>query len=430
MDCDGPNATCVAGACELGCSQGGNCPFGLQCLTATNLCVRCLADDDCPNRNICEDNDCVPGCRVDDDCGNGRLCVSNACVTGCTVMPNSCPPAQVCDPSLGPAGQCRPGCNSAADCGDQNQFTCVQNQCVGNCQNDDECNRSSICEMGACVPGCRPPEKTCGDGFYCTSTASNQAGQCLRGCDTDDDCGGVENICNVPTHTCVECLSNMDCTLGGNVMATCDTATSTCQITCQSGQFDLCRALGFFCDETSMTCVGCTSTDDCDAFESCTANRCVPNNNLPLCAPCDTDEQCGGAADLCVTRQFNGRSERVCGTDCASGQACPSGTACLQVGGGTTPVRGRQCLPVNSVGSTSCAARLDMEAQVECNRGQDCGLSGGTNTPDAICSGAGSSEGLCTVFCTVGGNDCPPGFTCEDPPDSPNQMFRPRCGPN
>ncbi|MBI5498370.1 MAG: hypothetical protein HY904_25435 [Deltaproteobacteria bacterium] len=404
-DCSGNNPQCISGGCRTGC-QSGQCGWPLTCDAATQTCVRCVDDTQCPVGRVCEANDCVPGCRDN---------------------PNTCPAGSYCRTDLGPSGQCQAGCTQASDCGDPAQFLCTNNQCIRQCQVDDVCPLGSVCNAGSCVAGCRPPTRDCPRGQYCTSTTTNTVGQCLAGCDADTDCTTLQhNKCEVASHACVECLGTPDCQVLGNG-ATC-TAEYTCSVTCdpQAG-FDTCRVVpGFFCSPTLQVCVQCEGAADCSAWEQCTAERCVPTGNRPLCAPCDSDDQCGGAADLCVTHRVGFRTESACGTDCSAGQACPAGTACTEVG---NPVRGRQCLPSNSVhGEDSCAAYLDLVNQQPCNFGQECGLSGGSLQGDSICSGAGASDGLCTVLCTLGGTDCPTGFTCEDPPDT-QRVYPPRCGP-
>lgn len=431
MDCTQPNAQCVSGACRAGCGAGGDCPFPLTCETATNSCVRCLGDGECGTLQICQQNECVAGCRADGDCPNGAVCETTQCVPGCRTNPDTCPTGTVCRVAQGQAGQCQAGCNQPDDCGPPGEFQCVNNQCIRQCQGDNECPTGAICQNGGCEEGCRPPTRDCAPGRYCTATGSGQAGACLPGCEENGDCVGITNVCRSADHTCVECLETADCTLGGNVAATCNTTSNTCDITCDaSAGFDLCLVLGFRCDANTMTCVECTDMGGCDPFESCVDARCVPQANRPLCADCSSDEQCGDTADLCVTRFAANRQERVCGTDCSNGGTCPAGTECTQVGGGMTPLRGHQCLPVNSaMASASCAARNDLMGSTECNRGSQCGLNGGGFSSDAICSGAGGSQGHCSVFCTLGGTDCPTGFFCEDPPDSPQQEYPPRCSP-
>ena len=262
------------------------------------------------------------------------------------------------------------------------------------------------------------------------------SGQCLAGCDADEDCAFQrEDKCNVTTHACVECLTAMDCNVPGFDMPSCN--NNICELPCNpAAGFDTCIILGLDCDAMTMTCVECNTAMDCDPFQACTNHRCVDTGGRPLCAECDNDDQCGGPNDLCVTRTIRNSTEQVCGVDCSTpgSPQCPVGTTCQQVGGGNgTPARGMQCLPANSIHQATCAGYNDLVAEQQCLDSRQCGMLGGANAQlmgDAICSGAGASDGHCSVLCTMGGNDCPAGFFCEDPPDTPQQEFRPRCGPN
>ncbi len=431
-DCGGQNPLCDNGTCRESCNGAMQCPSPLTCDTTINACVRCLDDNGCRNGSICVNRDCVAGCRLDADCAPGDVCEADQCVAGCRANPNTCRPGFICQEAQGNAGVCVNGCNVPEDCGDPTQFACTNGTCVRNCQADGDCPLGTICEAGACARGCRAPDRGCPNGSYCDALASGAAGQCLAGCDGNEDCfGGIARTCDTAAHSCVECLVSQDCELpgpGSNVVVAC-TPENLCQITCDpSAQFSVCQALGWTCSDQSNTCVECVEDQDCGAFETCLNSRCAGQPNRPLCAECDTDDDCGGPADLCVTRQLVVGQERVCGVDCSTGQACPAGTTCQTVGGGNgIPPRGQQCLPFNSVHRfTTCAARNDVIAGVECTTGGQCGTAGGFGGQgDAICSGFGASDGQCSVFCAVNGNDCPEGFFCEDPPGDP----APRCGP-
>ncbi|MEW5849231.1 MAG: hypothetical protein AB2A00_10465 [Myxococcota bacterium] len=436
-DCPFDGAVCTEGQCRLSCSDQEPCPQPLTCRD-DGICVRCVEDAQCGPQRICEANECVEGCRNDGACPPGSVCESLQCVAGCRASPNSCPLGSICDETLGEAGVCVSGCVEASDCGDPANFTCENGQCVQSCLGDDNCPQGSICDQGTCVEGCRPPNRGCPRGQYCDASGSGQAGQCLTGCDSNEDCSFQrENICNPDTHSCVECMVTEDCTFGGNVQSTCN-QDNLCETTCDPNGWDYCQISGFFCEADpnnpdTGVCVECVEDADCDEFEQCNNSRCEAQAGRPLCAPCETDDQCGDGNDLCVRHVVFGQVENVCGVDCSNGEACPAGTTCQQVGGQNgQPVRGQQCLPSNSVHEATCSARRDMIDELECNRSSECGMLGFANQGgdgDAICSGAGLSEGHCTVFCDMNGNDCPEGFFCEDPPDQGNTEYRPRCSP-
>jgi hypothetical protein len=206
----------------------------------------------------------------------------------------------------------------------------------------------------------------------------------------------------------------------------CDTVNRECALQCSSDEYIwACEGRGWYCDpDRDNLCVECLEDEHCAAFAHCDGNvgRCVEDDGRPLCAPCDADDQCGDAGDLCVNLDHGFMlDEQVCGLDCSAGLTCPPGTSCQEVG---EPVRGAQCLPHNTVMELStCKAFIDTSEFVECQSSWDCGL---TRNRDAICSDVGLSAGHCTMLCDPAVQDQCPGIqaVCQ-----PIEGDAPRCGP-
>ncbi len=132
------------------------------------LCVQCFEHEQCtsPALNWCHQYDweCVQ-CLQESHCPMGTVCVgsSSTCEIGCT-SDARCPPADdpdrtVCDPTLGPHGEC------------------VE------CLSDDECDLGYRCSGGGCVEGCTG----------------------------DHNCPPHKPSCDLLADRCVECLTHSDC---------------------------------------------------------------------------------------------------------------------------------------------------------------------------------------------------------------------------
>ena len=111
---------------------------------------------------------------------------------------------------------------------------------------------------------------------------------------------------------------------------------------------------------------------------------CVPPAEV-LCQPCGTDLDCGGLEDRCVDLQDGS----YCGTACQTGDDCPTGAVCQDLGGGN-----RQCIPELGV----CGGCLD-EDQDRHGIGPECLASDCDDLDESIYEGAPES-------CDNVDNDC------------------------
>ena len=104
----------------------------------------CKADKDCKSPLVCASNKCVE-CAEDSQCPKGKRCDANACVTKpeCT-KDDQCPAGKVCQ-----AGKCKP-CALDNECGVGG--TCDNGACkrANKCTKDDECKDDEDCKDGFC----------------------------------------------------------------------------------------------------------------------------------------------------------------------------------------------------------------------------------------------------------------------------------------
>jgi len=180
--CDG------AGAC-VECNDAGQCADdGNDCTAAAcegNQCGQTTVMDGtvCDfmgGDGICEAGTCVeaPACISPGDCDDGNVCTTDDCVDGeCSFAPND---GASCDAGGVPG-------------------TCDAGACVGlcdgvNCPSGSQCVQDGSCDdqSGECIPGANEPIDTA-----CTQGGGNVcdgAGACVE-CNSDDQCAGSD-ICN------------------------------------------------------------------------------------------------------------------------------------------------------------------------------------------------------------------------------------------
>ena len=174
---------------------------GLDCVN-TNADPRYCGDceTECPSGSVCESGDCVnPGdCRNDPStCTGFSYCdeSSGECVPGCTETSQCEGDNQVCDPEL-------------RDCVCADGFESCQSGCVdtqrdpsfcGNCSTS--CPTGFVCEAGECFDAgdCRTNGIGCSGFTYCDGASGN----CLPGCELDEQCPEENEVCDLGIHDCV-----------------------------------------------------------------------------------------------------------------------------------------------------------------------------------------------------------------------------------
>ncbi|MCP4647431.1 MAG: DUF11 domain-containing protein [bacterium] len=187
---------------EDDCVTDEDCPEGEICLDDECVPDECETDEDCPPEEVCLDGECVE-CEDDSDCPEGEICEENECVPDECETDEDCPPEEVCLD-----GECV-DCIEDEDC-PPGEICTEENECV-ECEDDSDCPEDMVCEDGECEEECSI-DADCPDVEYCA----------------DGVCEEVECPCGeVADHTCIEyeCCTDSDCPVG----YICDPETHECE---------------------------------------------------------------------------------------------------------------------------------------------------------------------------------------------------------
>lgn len=367
----------------------------------------------------CAEADCVEGTSC--GCTNGAACANPSCVDE-LVDPLALEPTN--DPGALP-----PSSNIPIECG-SGQALCGS-ECVdlqtdarfcGECLN--ACNTGDACVSGRCVDpdDCRTNPSRCTGFTYCEESA----GECLRGCAFNDQCGRDEQ-CDTTSHECVcdgdlvRCPSDfgecVDITMDLAFCGDCDTTCPSNNV-CSAGVcVDLgdCRTNGVgctgfsYCNESTGNCIrGCVLDEQCGApNQVCDIelNDCVCDDGFRRCPPVVGD---------CVDTQTDLTYCGDCDTSCSSVEVCEGGI-CLDPDDCRTNEIGCSGFTYCDDSTGNCLAGCDREAQCpgandrcdleshtcECNEGLlRCGIECVDVQEDAR-------------YCGDCANACEPGETCE-----------------
>ncbi|MGA7124065.1 MAG: hypothetical protein WBY94_28440, partial [Polyangiaceae bacterium] len=240
--------------------------------------------------------------------------------------------------------------------------------CV-DCLTNAQCPKATnVCLAGTCV--------ACATSADCAGTStpvcwpSNHT--CHASCAGDGGiaCVGPEDHCDTATGACVGCTSNQECAAdagGSGRRPVCDMTTLQCvqcvsTTDCNAGD----AGTRLLCDEASHGCVECIADSDCATSAAgpvCRAGVCNPG--------CTTNTQCpmDGGTPICDTAR-NACVECLANTDC-SGDTPFCRTAGF--GGGPIINRCEACLPAvgmdagvrgcdGGAGSTRCGPPPGMPA--------------------------------------------------------------------
>jgi len=251
---------------------------GRALLTALAIAAMALVGTGCVQVDPCSDDPC------DDD----DLCTTDVCTVvsedvassgfTCTNTPVDCDD-EFCNPV---DGEC---------------VECLTND---QCDNGDFCDGPEVCANNTCVDG-------------------------------PDPCDAATEVCDEVNDECdLVCTSDADCPDDGlfcNGDESCDTANGVCV---SAGDPCAGNAATPVCNETGDSCVECLTDAQCTAPDTCVANVCTP----PVAA-CETDEDCDDGlfctgVETCNTSSFQCETT---GNPCAAGETCDEDTdACFTPG--------------------------------------------------------------------------------------------------
>ncbi len=279
------------------------------------------------------------------------------------------------------------------------------------------------------------------------NATGGQAPQLENNCTSDANCSGFSATkkCNTATKQCVECLDDSSCGTG----LYCDTTDLKCHVGCSSSTAcgtttgDASPGTPLTCNLTTHQCTGCESDLDCKLGTECdpVSGSCVPG--------CGSDKNCSAnwscCGGLCANLQSDANHCALCATSCAQTQAvvqCDNGTCKISkcndgyldcdkqwstgcevdklsdnnncgVCGTICPTASQQACINGVCGSASCAT----PGFKNCNNDPTGACLTNTNADAANCGGCGNvcsknndtpscDAGKCVISCTSGFADC------------------------
>lgn len=306
---------------------------------------------------------CDPGQVCDDASGNCYQCVSDAECAGNMAMGDA-GAATVCDPASHVCVECLSNTNCSGDTQvcrvdltNSRRNTCVECLDNGDCGGatpicDDRTNEcTSVCQSAAdCTGDDKPACNTvrnicveCTDGTTCTTeseplcdVADNQCVECLD----DGPCAASGRVCDLETHSCVQCRLEVDCQ-SRPTTPVCDPDTKQCvqclnDLQCTNGDASRCSA--------SHVCTGCTDSSQCEMGFQCRTGECVECLND---AHCSGGERCETVRGICVECFDTTQCTRPGQAHCETSQDAPPGTlyTCVSCTGNEDCTGGGKTLP-------------------------------------------------------------------------------------
>ncbi len=392
---------CVIEACEAGFVLAGEAcvrpPDGLcQPCTSDAVCGgpndRCLTLDATDERRFCG-RDCAPGNIYGGPCPDGYTCRETGAGAQCE------PSSGACDCSAQNDGQTRPCSNqnaagacfgtSRCDADGGGWSSCTARTPTAEVCNglDDDCDGVSDDGLGgtACLKtnafGSCPGVQTC-DGAQGSLVCVGPLATAELCNGIDDDCDGETdedfafNIRDAAGAVVALKYAKSDAHCGGCNLACTATAPATAVSCDGSGAQPACRveacARGYWLDD---------------------AHVCLPVPTGNVCQQCETDADCQGPDDRCLT----GPAGRFCGRDCSLGSiydgidgacsatsgargCCPSGFRCVDT----------QCLPES--GDCSCRTTGKLRACEVSNAAGKC-----SGVESCTATGSAAGWGTCSA---------------------------------
>ena len=361
--CDCPDhQICVNNQCfdnpdtKCNCKKDETCDANGKCIPSVK---KCSGDEDCPEGLVCIDDICsepATGCSGDEDCPEGLVCIDDTCVEHAI------------------------DCSGDEDCPEG--LVCIDDICakpIIECSGDEYCPEGLVCIDDICsepITGCSgdgdcPEGQICIDGI-CDIPVSYE-------CSIDDDCAGGETCSGgfcVDSDPPVECVADGDCSEGwvcqSNVCI--DTTpkpecseSKPCsgELICKDSTCQPCPATTHY---LSGACVQCTSHDHCSANAYCNANACVDCGSKKVNAAKTACVDCLDHSDCSANAYCNANA---C-VDCGSKKVNTAKTACVECNSNADCKAGEGCQADKCV---PLVPTCDKTSEVLCNN-NECRTSG------------------------------------------------------
>jgi hypothetical protein len=342
--CDPSIRACrpVKAFCE-GCAGSYECGGAIDdCITDVNLgsrfCGRgCVSSTECPRGSTCQNVDAGSGnqCWPSPNPATPTQAASCKNFTGCTpdslttcLTDGGCDDAntQKCDSTRGKCVAIDQRCPFGTVCDPRNRI------CVAECSKDEDCGDPKLrCNNKVCEPvGECTTDAQCALNKVCTVGVGQTVGQCTPFCQTDLDCP-IDNICQRQPDGRYKCQPGCKQNSNCNIDQRCNTSSNTCEGP-QVG--------------TVRTCQATVACQTCELCNLTTFQCFAAKATFPYCQPCSTPSECTGGT--CV-QMDDGKN--YCAKFCGTGQECPQGFVCLQLGGGST---NSACVPSNRQCAGKC----------------------------------------------------------------------------
>jgi hypothetical protein len=401
------------GAACLACKVDADCgDAAFQCITLLNgtFCAKkCTASSDCPTAFKCD--------KADTKAANNNCLPPNYSCDGCLVTP--CDAGMSCVTATGKCAvvkqQCDT-CNAQLDCADG--LKCVKlgtaKVCAPTCDNGAACPDTSTCQKTVVGNVCAFQAATCCYGSSCTvaDACSKCSDKCFGGtcveCLSDSQCTGGKcdpnahtcitgGACQAPTPiklvdgSCVECTNDTHCA-SSTVGTKCDLGTHKCGAS--GNQTNECKPCvdpypGCVQINGTWSCVECSTDADCAAKNAGTCNSTtytcagtVSGGTGPKTGTCKQDADCQNAGTTTFTL--------LC--DTASGLCFDTAGKCDNLSAFCNATKGSSCVQPSAVGIP--------------------GLPGGG-------TGANPGEGVCSCGATAAGGGATTNPMCK--------LFAPTC---
>jgi hypothetical protein len=355
---------------------------GVKCDTATNQCVGCTGDQDCPPGTLCDEAICVFGCSPTKSCPTGFDCCSGQCADLLSSLEHCGACDALCDPP-GAGGQCDNGICKATGCSagfgdcDGNPNNGCEAELASDAANCGGCskpcaakpNASPKCEASACVLG------DCKQGFAdCDFNPDN-------GCEVNvltnaSHCGTCDNLCNLL-----------------NAVELCEAGVCKIQ-SCEGNWFD--------CDGVALT--GCEKDLDKDPLNCGTCGKICPSSGGTATCIAKT---CALSGCVAPYLDCNGLVADGCevnkNTDAKNCGDC--GTVCNLQNAQSICSNGKCAIDSCNAGFADCDGLVDNGCEVNTNTNPDhcggCAAACSKNNGAPTCA-----LGACSIACNPGFENC------------------------